>query len=210
MLIAPIETTYDGIRFRSRTEARWAVFFDIAGIRYEYEKEGYVLPSGPYLPDFWLPDLNMWLEVKGIEPTPEEVEKCRELANATSAKLVLLAIGPPRAEEQIIPFNGLPVEANGWDGNDDWYTQEWPCREVRLYFADDRRNEGEFWLVSDDCGCTSIGPITGPDHGKYPCVHSAAANGYEAARAARFDSPNAGRKSLKREPVVTTMKPSAY
>ena len=41
MEIKPIETVYNGYRFRSRLEARWAVFFDTLGIEYEYEKEGY-------------------------------------------------------------------------------------------------------------------------------------------------------------------------
>ena len=31
------ETEYRGIRFRSRLEARWAAFFDLAGWRWEYE-----------------------------------------------------------------------------------------------------------------------------------------------------------------------------
>lgn len=54
--IQPIETTYKGYRFRSRLEARWAVFFDTLGIIWEYEKEGYNLGAyGCYLPDFWLP-----------------------------------------------------------------------------------------------------------------------------------------------------------
>ena len=39
MDIKPIETVYNGYRFRSRLEARWAVFFDAAGIEYEYEPE---------------------------------------------------------------------------------------------------------------------------------------------------------------------------
>ena len=39
--IKAIETIYNGYRFRSRLEARWAVFFDEIGIKYEYEKEGY-------------------------------------------------------------------------------------------------------------------------------------------------------------------------
>lgn len=48
-----IETMYSGYRFRSRLEARWAVFFDALGIRYEYEPEGFVLDDGTwYLPDF--------------------------------------------------------------------------------------------------------------------------------------------------------------
>ena len=64
-MIKAIETTYKGYRFRSRTEARWAVFFDALGIRWEYEKEGFDLgEAGWYLPDFWLPDINTWVEVK--------------------------------------------------------------------------------------------------------------------------------------------------
>ncbi len=31
------ETYYDGYRFRSRLEARWAVFFNNIGLEYEYE-----------------------------------------------------------------------------------------------------------------------------------------------------------------------------
>lgn len=48
-----IETYYNGYRFRSRLEARWAVFFDTLGVKYEYEPEGFVLDDGTwYLPDF--------------------------------------------------------------------------------------------------------------------------------------------------------------
>ena len=51
--IKPIETIYNGYRFRSRLEARWAVFFDALGIEYEYEPEGFEIESGlRYLPDF--------------------------------------------------------------------------------------------------------------------------------------------------------------
>jgi hypothetical protein len=61
-----IETIYRGYRFRSRLEARWAVFFDAVGLPFEYEKEGFVLDDGThYLPDFWLPTLKLWLEIKG-------------------------------------------------------------------------------------------------------------------------------------------------
>jgi hypothetical protein len=63
--IRAIETRYNGYRFRSRLEARWAVFFDACGIKYEYEPEGFVLPSGKsYLPDFYLPELGIYVEVK--------------------------------------------------------------------------------------------------------------------------------------------------
>lgn len=65
--IQPIETIYRGYRFRSRLEARWAVFFDALGIEWEYEPEGYKLSDGTwYLPDFWLPTFSggMYAEVK--------------------------------------------------------------------------------------------------------------------------------------------------
>lgn len=51
--IRSIPTEYNGYRFRSRLEARWAIFFDALGVDYEYEPEGFELPSGKrYLPDF--------------------------------------------------------------------------------------------------------------------------------------------------------------
>lgn len=65
--IKAIETRYKGYRFRSRLEARWAVFFDALGIRWEYEPQGFVLSDGsPYLPDFHLPtfDGGVYVEVK--------------------------------------------------------------------------------------------------------------------------------------------------
>ena len=101
------ETNYRGCRFRSRIEARWAVFFDTLGIKWWYEPEGFslrfdyknlvaewgmtkeeLLAAGipqtfkhldgkeySYLPDFYLPELDYWLEIKGPNPKREEVEK---------------------------------------------------------------------------------------------------------------------------------------
>jgi len=64
--VNPVETVYNGYRFRSRLEARWAVFFDAGYIRYEYEPEGYETAVGRYLPDFYLPDFDTHVEVKGM------------------------------------------------------------------------------------------------------------------------------------------------
>ena len=61
---AAIPTTYSGHKFRSRLEARWAVFFDAAGIRWIYEPEGIPLPFGWYLPDFILPEHGWLIEIK--------------------------------------------------------------------------------------------------------------------------------------------------
>jgi len=73
MDLKPIETQYNGYKFRSRLEARWAVFFDTVGINYEYEKEGFDLgEAGWYLPDFWLPDLHRWIEIKSSDKLSKE------------------------------------------------------------------------------------------------------------------------------------------
>lgn len=64
MSIRALETHYRGYRFRSRLEARWAVFMDAARVRWEYEPEGYDLGGTRYLPDFWLPENRTFLEIK--------------------------------------------------------------------------------------------------------------------------------------------------
>ena len=86
MSLKPIETAYAGHRFRSRLEARWAVFFDAAGIPWDYETEGFSLPSGPYLPDFWLPAIGVWAEVKPDLPSEREIQLCVELSRACSGQ----------------------------------------------------------------------------------------------------------------------------
>jgi hypothetical protein len=124
--LKPRETTYQGCRFRSRIEARWAVFFDNLGIKWWYEPEGFSLrydykefvanwdflkvpeveplyerlrqtfkhldgKDYSYLPDFYLPELNYWIEVKGPNPNRKEIEKAfmlNQLAlNASKKKI---------------------------------------------------------------------------------------------------------------------------
>jgi hypothetical protein len=63
-MLKAIETKYKGYRFRSRLEARWAVFFDALGITWEYEFEGFHTGIGGYLPDFYMPDGNYYIEIK--------------------------------------------------------------------------------------------------------------------------------------------------
>lgn len=78
----PIQTRYKGYNFRSRLEARYAVFLDALGLRWEYELEGFQLPSGWYLPDFkvQMPQLlpgHFWLEIKPATPDwHDENGKC--------------------------------------------------------------------------------------------------------------------------------------
>jgi hypothetical protein len=75
--IKAIETVYRGYRFRSRLEARWAVFFDTLDMKWRYETEGLNLDGIWYLPDFWLPDFfnGSYLEVKPDMPNADELKK---------------------------------------------------------------------------------------------------------------------------------------
>jgi ribosomal protein S27AE len=72
--LKPIDTPYKGHLFRSRLEARWAVFFDALELEWEYESEGYDLDGIWYLPDFKVMTPQgsvMWIEVKPAQVTED-------------------------------------------------------------------------------------------------------------------------------------------
>lgn len=79
MSIKPIETEYKGYIFRSRLEARFAIFLDYLGIKWLYEHEGFDMDGIWYLPDFYIPDSDLYFEVKGTscwnEMSKEDQEK---------------------------------------------------------------------------------------------------------------------------------------
>ena len=90
-----IETSYKGYRFRSRLEARWAIFFDTLGIEYEYELQGYETEIIRYLPDFWLPDIKLWVEVKPTgDPDQEAIGKAGALALGNKSTVIIVCGDP--------------------------------------------------------------------------------------------------------------------
>ena len=57
---------YGGVNFKSNWEIITAQYFDKAGIKWQYEPKGFELSNGKfYFPDFYLPDYDKWVEVKG-------------------------------------------------------------------------------------------------------------------------------------------------
>jgi hypothetical protein len=106
MEIKPIETVYNGYRFRSRLEARWAVFFDSLRVEYLYEPEGFQTEYGRYLPDFFLPKIAVrtvsnkkfgtFFEVKqpNYRPNKKADSIIRELVKFKKSALIL-ACGYP-------------------------------------------------------------------------------------------------------------------
>lgn len=70
-MIKAIETMYKGYRMRSRLEARWAIVWESLGLPWTYEHEGYECKDGTlYLPDFFLPTLNLVVEIKPMTNPP--------------------------------------------------------------------------------------------------------------------------------------------
>jgi len=67
MQIKAIPTFYKGTQFKSRLESNIAFFLDGLGIKWVYEPKSFLLSSGKhYWPDFYLPELKMWIEGKGV------------------------------------------------------------------------------------------------------------------------------------------------
>ena len=70
--------------YKSKIEAHWAVFFSELGIKFDYERSIFVPDSskrdGGYAvrPDFWIPQLNLWCEVK---PDEKFVDLDKDRAN---------------------------------------------------------------------------------------------------------------------------------
>lgn len=117
MTITAIETRYAGCRFRSRLEARWAVFFDHLGIEWEYEPQGLVTSGGKrrYLPDFYLPRVKAWVEVKGDLAQLDQDLMC-DAVNDLWYILVLTDI--PRVDKGIWPVHGFVMKSGTGDPHD--------------------------------------------------------------------------------------------
>lgn len=123
----PIPTRYKGYHFRSRLEARWAVFFDTIGMSWEYEPEGFeiVVPRQDdvwvyapeltegchwYLPDFHITDGlgygdGAWIEIKpndrDYDYSPElRLIKC--ISHGSEVSTLLIQGNPYPAEYKIL------------------------------------------------------------------------------------------------------------
>lgn len=119
MDIKPIETKYNGFKFRSRLEARWAIFFDMIGLKYEYEVEGFEMNGIRYLPDFYIPSLDRWFEIKAKPLSEYEMNKCEEFCLSKDNENIKFSvlIGSP-----------LPVKIDDFAGVLE-YVWEWPSEK---------------------------------------------------------------------------------
>jgi hypothetical protein len=167
--IKPIETQYKGYRFRSRLEARWAVFFDALGVRWEYEKEGYDLgEAGWYLPDFWLPHTveelaqegwGLWCEIKPLPATDTELQKAIALAVHTKHNVLIFQGSCGQGEYEVTKISTVHFDQ--------------PEIFRGMYF----RNDGGHVSLENDSGM-----------GSYPAVYNGNLEAaFKAVKSARFE-----------------------
>lgn len=186
--IESIETEFEGIQYRSRTEARWAVFFSHLGLKFDYEKQLVTLPfRKKYLPDFFIHDFNVFFEVKPDNEVviTDECYKARALAKISPENDVWLAIGEPSAD---VP-NILPL--NNW-GEDVTIQEILSTTENRYRLLEDRRDSCIYWLQSESVhgvfhkSYMVGGPGVSTDHERLPELHKTVLEGYKKARSIKF------------------------
>lgn len=142
MTIRSIDTKYDEHLFRSRLEARWAVFFNALHIKWLYEPQGFDIDGRAYLPDFCLLLGKMlWAEVKpaiGADPDGESRFRSFISAQPVSTRGVLLTdirdsefTVFEKVDREELPPDGLAVYDLSADGGEGCGIQmEWvTCAE---------------------------------------------------------------------------------
>lgn len=171
-MIKAIPTFYNGHSFRSRLEARWAVFFDAMGVHYEYEPRGFDIDGVWYLPDFYIPDWKLYLEIK-----PEKYwETEPELYAMAMGKLEKLVRGGTAA---------WMVCGRPFAGSYLCLTTEPLC--FGYVFSDCRRCAGISF--EDEWGWGEIGTHTCGDHDSHPfALGSRIVKAYNIAARTKFDA----------------------
>ena len=181
MTIQAIETRYAGCRFRSRLEARWAVFFDTLGVAWEYEPQGFILSNGThYLPDFLLTDCGTWVEVKGAENALD-----KNLMALAAKELPLL---PGRGEDgpRLLILGPIP-DVTGRGGDLGWPSldSEFPLQDARCGFGSYLKNLRPWWFEGDHP--LWLTPTVSDNESM-----NGARGAYVAARSARFEHGERG------------------
>jgi len=156
-IIKAIPTTYNGVLYRSRTEARWSVLFDRLGIVHEYEPQGFRTDGEGYLPDFLLAGQSLIAEVKpSFDADPDGVQKLRNLVAARGGErgVVLPAFSSGETTALLIWPDGHGETVD--DDRATWLT----CPEGNHYDVQPYpqigcelcRHSGDYWYLSDKIG----------------------------------------------------------
>ena len=191
---ARMDSLGEGYLFRSRLEARWAVFFDAMGIEWEYEPEGIVLSDGTnYLPDFYLPHFHCYFEVKrrSIKGTPEEERVISKISNGeyTDSWAGMICFGDPMDDDLYIFCQEMDDGGGGSYENPVTIGFHPETHEPYLFAYNDRRDRTFFTHFGEDMEDSYI-PMVTHEYGAYQYrdfVNKRVYRARELARQARFE-----------------------
>ena len=146
--VKAIETRYKGYRFRSRLEARWAVFFDALGLSWEYEPEGFETDAGWYLPDFKVQHLG-WFEVKplGGVSEPHDIQRWRSFALRVGTLRILEGVPDSKLYSAYENWNGQCITDKNWCFKT-WTLEEDPPRVYTGSCDDDAFYDAPFHAIN--------------------------------------------------------------
>ena len=191
--IEPIPTFYNGCHFRSRTEARWAIFFDCLMLEWHYEPEGFKM--GPphkkiyYLPDFFLPEINAYVEIKGPSPNTKDLRKIMTFKALKTDVNMIVLFGSVYPERQGYMLYGKDK------GDEQWFESH------SAYFAVCQKCRTGLYIVSDDdngdifCLIPCQGQCFGPEKIN-TIIDSFIMEAYRTASYARFEHQDRNAEDL--------------
>ncbi len=152
------QTTYKGMKMRSRLEAAAAALFDRYGLNWEYEPMCFASLAGQYLPDFRVTGLvdccdddrchteapSMYVEVKPYNLVTEEVLHRSEIIWESEPGARLMVMDPHQGCVSVAPFHMGSTDPD----------HPWECATL----------QAECHLIWPDNGAPVGGPCCGALH----------------------------------------------
>ena len=187
-MVKKLRTEYNGYRFRSRLEVRWAVFFDACGIRWEYEPEViFHSDCTRYIPSFYLLDFHCFFDVqrKGVKGTKDGERAIRNISygQRNNEWAGIIAFGDPADDDLYI----FCQESN--DGSAGEYENPVTIgfhpvtHKLSLFAYSDRRDRCFYTALDADA---EIVPMETYEYGKYEYDEFVNDRVLMARRTARF------------------------
>lgn len=130
-------TVFDDRVYRSRSEAKWAAVLTYLAVPFYYEPAHYRLESGLYLPDYWLPTLDAYLEVKPCDVSDPRYGE----------------LGEMRGKRVFVVSGDMPYIPAGW-AEDEVYPNL--AGHIWLKWPDD---EPDYMLAAERQGRINIVPL---------------------------------------------------
>lgn len=199
----PKRTEFKNTVYRSKLEAKWAVFFDSLGLRYEYEPHFEEVSLGyypiNYAPDFYLEDLDIHVEVKPKELEDSEIEKVLAWARDIGPMLILNQSYPHQTDDGY-PFVYWKYKRDRPGRIQRWWCECPQCGKIDLSYKNDIPRECYKTCFEHTDDWDEIGPLLEKCHK----IEEAYANAYnpifKQSNHRRMSYPKGAADLMSRQP----------